>query len=71
MTQCPEHPHTLGATTTDCAQCRRETRPPNAAYQAAKEALKRRDRPKQAHPQPTTNNLDATRARADAQEAQS
>ena len=70
MTQCPEHPHTLGATTTDCAPCRREATPPTAAFLAAKEALKRRDRPKAAHPQPEAHDLRDTRARIDtAQEA--
>lgn len=67
MTQCPEHPHTPGATTTDCAACRRESRPPNADYLAAREALRRRP-VHHTHPTPPATDLHDTRNRIDTAE---
>ena len=68
MTQCPEHPRALGATATDCAQCRRETAAPTPAYLAAKAELRRRQ-VRHTHPTPPVRDVTDARARIDAEEA--
>lgn len=54
--QCPDHPRTVGATSTDCHECRRESVPPPPAFLAAKAAIQRR--------QTTHTHTDAKEARS-------
>lgn len=70
MTQCPEHPRTVGASTTDCAACRREAVPPTPAYLAAKAAIPRRPVVHK-HPSAPVTDVTGARARIDTEQEES
>lgn len=71
MTQCPDHPMTLGATLGQCIACDREAaRVDHAAHVAAiRQTLAAAPRPARSHPEPEDHALELARARARADRA--
>lgn len=66
MRQCPDHPRTVGASSTDCIQCRRESVPPTDEFRRALAAVSRRT-VHHIHPEPPVTDVRAAREAIDSE----